>query len=157
MRCEEGGDTKTHLSEMLRIRESLAGMGATIDDKDFYAIILGSLPESYRPLLSSINATARINKKILIPDELINLITEEYEHRLLTDSKAEKRGGSALSANESGHRRKRGSANNAHQNNQETVCYNCNWKGHYKQDCWRPGGGKEGQGPNQKRNQGGNI
>jgi hypothetical protein len=101
MRCEEGGDTKTHLSKMLWICESLAGMGATIDDKDFYAIILGSLPESYRPLLSSINATARINKKILTPDELINLITEEYEHRLLTDSKAEKRGGSALSAKES--------------------------------------------------------
>jgi len=38
-------------SELFRLRESLAGMGAVIDDKDFYAIILGSLPESYRPPL----------------------------------------------------------------------------------------------------------
>ena len=29
-------------------------------------------------------------------------------------------------------------------------CYNCKKKGHYKTECWAPGGGKEGQGPNQK-------
>ena len=27
-------------------------------------------------------------------------------------------------------------------------CYNCKKKGHYSSDCWAPGGGKEGQGPN---------
>src|SRR5882757_2349448 len=90
MRCEEGEDAKTHLSKMLQLRESLAGMGALIDEKDFYAIILGSLPETYRPLLSSINATARINQKIITPYELINLITEEYEHRQLTDNNISK-------------------------------------------------------------------
>jgi hypothetical protein len=47
LRCEENGDTKAHLSELLRLRESLAGMGADVEDRDFYAIIVGSLPESY--------------------------------------------------------------------------------------------------------------
>jgi hypothetical protein len=47
-RCDEGGDVKAHFGELLRLRESLAGMGATVVDTDF---ILGSLPESYRPLL----------------------------------------------------------------------------------------------------------
>src|SRR6266436_5809624 len=75
-RCEEGGDVKAHFSEIFRLRESLAGMGAVIDDKDFYAIILGSLPESYRPLLSSINAAARISQKPLSPYELVNVISE---------------------------------------------------------------------------------
>jgi hypothetical protein len=32
---------------MLRLRESLAGMGANIEDRDFYAILIGSLPEAY--------------------------------------------------------------------------------------------------------------
>ncbi|KAG2045823.1 hypothetical protein BDR06DRAFT_866050, partial [Suillus hirtellus] len=27
-------------------------------------------------------------------------------------------------------------------------------KGHYKMDCWQPGGGKEGQGPNQCQTKG---
>jgi len=49
LRCDEGRDIKAHFTEQLRLRESLAGMGASIDDRDFYAITLGSLPESYRP------------------------------------------------------------------------------------------------------------
>lgn len=59
-RCEENGDVHTHFSEMLQLHKSLTGMGASIDKKDFYAIILGSLPELYRPILSSINAVAKI-------------------------------------------------------------------------------------------------
>ena len=30
------------------------------------------------------------------------------------------------------------------------ICHNCHKKGHYKSECWAPGGGKEGQGPKQK-------
>lgn len=45
--CEENGDVKAHFSEMLRLRESLAGMGTSIEDRDFYAILIGSLPEAY--------------------------------------------------------------------------------------------------------------
>ena len=92
LRCDEGGDIKAHFAEQLRLRESLAGMGASIDDRDFYAIILGSLPESYRPLLSSINAAAKIASKPLSPYELINVVTEEYEHRQLTERRTGKKG-----------------------------------------------------------------
>lgn len=56
-------------AEMLRLRESLAGMGAGILDPDFHAMILGSLPESYRPLLSAINAAAKITKTPLSPEK----------------------------------------------------------------------------------------
>jgi hypothetical protein len=153
MRCEESGDMKMHLSEQLRLRESLAGMGASMDDQDFYAIILGSLPESYRPLVSSINAAARIAQKPLTPSELIGVISEEYEHRIITNNRGNKRGGNAAltakTSNERAHR-----PNNSMQN-QDITCYNCDRKGHYKSDCWRPGGGKEGQGPQQKRGKGG--
>jgi len=79
-RCDEGGDVKAHFSKMFQLRESLAGMGAVISDTDFYMIILGSLPESYQPLLSSINAAARISQKVLTLYELVNVISEEYEH-----------------------------------------------------------------------------
>src|SRR5882757_11135216 len=39
---------------------------------------------------------------------------------------------------------------------QEATCYNCDCKGHYKADCWRPGGGKEGQRPQRGQRRGGN-
>jgi len=46
-RCEEAADVRNHISELVRMREQLAGMGAVIDERDFFAIVLGSLPESY--------------------------------------------------------------------------------------------------------------
>jgi hypothetical protein len=55
-------------------------MGTTIEEKDFYAMILASLPKSYRPLLSSINVAAKITSTPISPNELINIISEEYKH-----------------------------------------------------------------------------
>ncbi|KIK32340.1 hypothetical protein CY34DRAFT_101709, partial [Suillus luteus UH-Slu-Lm8-n1] len=108
-------------------------------------MILGSLPESYRPLLSSINAASKITKTPLSSYELISLITEEYEHRQLTERRPNKKGGSALVVREAkGKGRASSSTSKA---NSDITCFNCDRKGHYKTDCWRPGGGKEGQGP----------
>jgi len=139
---------------MLRLRESLAGMGAGILDPDFHAMILGLLPKSYRPLLSSINAATKITKTPLSPYKLINIVTEEYEHHQLTKKRPGKRGGgnSALSARETKGKGKRSATSS--KANGDITCYNCNRKGHYKSDCWRPGGGKEGQGLNQQRRKG---
>jgi len=33
----------------------------------------------------------------------------------------------------------------------EVECWNCQKKGHMQKDCWQKGGGKEGQGPKQKK------
>lgn len=38
---------KVHFAELLHLWESLAGMGITVINMDFHAIIIGSLPESY--------------------------------------------------------------------------------------------------------------
>ena len=128
-------------------------MGAAIEDRDFYAIILGSLPESYRPLLSSINATARIAQKPLTPYELVNVISEEYEHRQLTDRRTPKKGSNTALTAKTGATKGRNPTGTT-QANQDVTCFNCDRKGHYKADCWRPGGGKEGQGPQQKQKKG---
>jgi hypothetical protein len=57
---------------------------------------------------------------------------------------------SALSASAKGNGGKGRNSKSA-PTNPDAVCYNCECKGHYKEDCWRKGGGKEGQGPNQKK------
>ena len=33
----------------------------------------------------------------------------------------------------------------------DLICHNCSKKGHKKADCWAKGGGKEGQGPKQRK------
>jgi len=136
-RCEEGGDVKVHFAKLLRLWESLAGMGVVIDDIDFHAIILGSLPESYRPLLSSISAAAKITKTPLTSYELISIITEEYEHHQLTEQRrpGKKPANSALAVRES--RGKGKSVPSSAKSNPDAICYNCDRKGHYKTDCWQ--------------------
>lgn len=153
LRCDENTDVKVHFAKLLRLHESLAGMGASVEDRDFHAIILGSLQESYRPLLSSINATAKILQTPLSPYELLSVVSEEYKHRLLTDKCTSKRGSSsALTAR--GSNGKGRSPRTSKPKDDEVVCFNCEQKGHYKTDCWQPGGGKEGQGPNQHQKKG---
>ena len=47
MKCSEGKDIKSHLSEMWRHCEELVGTGAAIKYEDFTAMMVGSLPESF--------------------------------------------------------------------------------------------------------------
>jgi hypothetical protein len=129
-------------------------MGTDVEDRDFYAIIIGSLPESYRPLLSSINAAARVTQTPITPYKLISIVSEEYEHRMLTECRPTKKGGnSALAARSMSNRPH--ALSNSTMASPDITCFNCDRKGHYKQDCWRKGGGQEGQGPRQNQKKGG--
>lgn len=88
--------------------QTLAGMGTIIEDLDFHAMLLGSLPESYRPILSSISTAARITQTPLTSNELITVITEEYEHHLLMDRCGLKKGGNSALMAKSGPGRNKG-------------------------------------------------
>jgi hypothetical protein len=46
-RCDKGGDVKVHFRELNRLRQIMAGMGVIVDDEDYTAIIIGSLPDTY--------------------------------------------------------------------------------------------------------------
>src|SRR6202034_2747840 len=56
MSCNEGDDVRAHLTEMDRIRKELDVMAASVDNKDFVAMIEGSLPRSYRSVISAMMA-----------------------------------------------------------------------------------------------------
>jgi hypothetical protein len=45
-RCDKGGDVKVHFGELNRLRQIMAGMGAIVDDEDYAAMIMGSLPDT---------------------------------------------------------------------------------------------------------------
>jgi len=127
------------------MREDLASMGQPLTENDFYTIILGSLPSSYDPYISAVNATSSVLGSTLSADDLMLTITEEYECRNLKNKSGKKDDNVALYSNDTGKGRKGGSSSK-----KNVECFNCGKKGHYKSDCWAPGGGKEGQGPNQK-------
>jgi len=52
-KCPEG-DVKAHLTKLQTIREELIAMGTNPGDENFVAIVLGSLPASYKTYLSAL-------------------------------------------------------------------------------------------------------
>ena len=77
-------------------------------------------------------------------------MTEEYEHWNLKNKTGKKDDNAAFYSNDSEKGEKGGSGANSKKKN--VNCHNCHKKpeGHYKSECWAPGGGKEDQGPKQK-------
>ena len=62
-------------------------MGQPLNENDFYAIILGSLPASYDPYISAVNATSSVLGKTISADDLMLTVTEEYERRNLKNKR----------------------------------------------------------------------
>jgi transposase InsO family protein len=145
LRCAEKGDMLSHFATLRMMREDLAAMGQPLSENDFYAIILGSLPSSYDPYISAVNATSSVLGKTISADDLMLTVTEEYERRNLRNKTGKKGDDAAFYSNDSGKGQKGGSSSK-----KNVECHNCHKKGHYKSECWAPGGGKEGQGPRQK-------
>jgi hypothetical protein len=139
-RCDEGGDVKAHFGKLNRLHQIMAGMGAIVDDEDYAAIIMGSLPDTYRPIISALEAATGYSSKVVTAQELITAVNVEYEHRLLRNPQSARKGRNAMLHAGNGTRQGRGAT-------KDTVCYNCNKTGHFKTDCWSKGGRKEGQRP----------
>ena len=141
-RCADKGDVRSHFDKLRTMRKDLASMGSPPGEDELYAIILGSLPLSYKPYISALNATSSVLGTVLSTDELMQTITDEYERRNIGKG-SKKEENLAFSANES--RGKKGKSKRKLGN-----CNNCGKPGHWARDCWEEGGGKAGQGPQKK-------
>src|SRR4051812_42523941 len=70
--------------------KDLAAIGHPSSEDDFYAIIMGSLPPSFGPYISAINATSSIIGTTLSAKDLMQIVMEEYEHCLLNAQGSQK-------------------------------------------------------------------
>jgi hypothetical protein len=168
MKLADNDDPKTHLSElkqhfqlMLQRHENLMKMGSEISDTRLNTMIMSSLPESYRPTLQTITASERASTLTsgsqtnrMKSADLIAFLIEEAQHRVINDERS-KNSEQALAAH--GKRKGKGKADRgkgkdkALNADSDITCHNCKKPGHKKADCWAKGGGKEGQGPKQKK------
>jgi hypothetical protein len=144
-RCAEEADVKDHLTMMVRVRDELESMGASVGDDEFLTHIIGSIPKSYHTLISSIMHSATLSKAAIDPNDLMKIILEEAERRSIGNNGADQ-SGSALYADRKRQRKKKGGDSQS-----DAKCYNCDKPGHTKAECYSKGGGKEGQAPWQKK------
>lgn len=146
IRCEDNGNIRTHFDTLRNTREELASLGEAIPDRDFAAIILGSLPKSYDAYLSAITATLSVLQKELDPDALVLSVIDEYDRRNVKTRQAKDKGKDAAFYAGGGSKNPKGGRGGR----SNVECHNCHKIGHKKADCWGKGGGKEGQGPRTK-------
>ena len=165
MQLSDSSDPKTHLVElkahfelMMQRHNNLIKMGSTFSDARLCTIIMTSLPSSYRPALQTITAAQKASAITsssttsmvkLKPADLIEFFTEEPQHRVIEEDRT-KPGESALYV-QSSKRKARGPGNGKGVSKKTKTCSNCGKPGHVLEDCWAEGGGKEGQGPRQKK------
>lgn len=142
-RCGERGDVCAHFIKIRTMTEDLAAMGHIPDNDDLYAIVLSSLPQSYDNYTSAISATSTVLGRTLTAEDLMKAVEEEYDRRVLST-----KGGRKDDAKDAVFWAKDGKPKG--KSKKEKECFNCHKKGHFKSDCWAPGGGKEGQGPRDK-------
>jgi hypothetical protein len=118
-------------------KEELATYGIIIENKDYHSTIITSLPHHLSNFASSLLAGARLysTTKTINPDELIGLISEEFEHGVASRSwrsnaRASKRDDKdeAILATLSG-------KGKCFECKPHEVCWNCGDKGHFKDKC----------------------
>ncbi|ETW75329.1 hypothetical protein HETIRDRAFT_220959, partial [Heterobasidion irregulare TC 32-1] len=148
-RCQEGGDVRAHLDTLIALQNELIGMDAALGDDDFVAVILSSLPKSYESVISVMTAASSLSSKPLTPSGIIQHLTQEHDRRSI-QGRLEKKAPSdetALYSHGGGKQGKggRGKGKKGNQSSSGKKCYNCGLTNHIAADCFRPGGGKEGQ------------
>lgn len=155
-------ELKEHFQQMLQCRDNLTLMGSTLSNTHFNAIIMSSLslPLLYQPTLQTITAAERTTLLLGVMssqmklDDLISFILEEAQHCVINEDWLKNTELALAAHSKKGKRNKPncGKGSGKSKDDQSDVtCKNCNRPGHMKPKCWSKGGGKEGQGPRQRK------
>jgi hypothetical protein len=152
MKCPSSADPKTHLAKVKahfeRITEHhefLCVTKAPVTDSTYATIIISSMPNTYRPTIQMVETTMKVTGKNLDLNDLIAIFIEEAEHHVMGEAQA-KHAEAAIITSQSGKIHNKG-GEGKQKGKMDVVCENCHKPRHTKENCYHPGGGKEGQAP----------
>ena len=141
MRCPDKGNPREFL-EGLRVRkEELAQAGVVVDEKDYFSIIISSLPYSLSNFASSQLAAAQyLSDRKISPDDLLSMLLEESDRqraqfqRRRISGKGKEESNEALSVDHSS-KLKNGKGNGSKHRHADVTCWTCEEKGHISRHC----------------------
>ena len=119
----------------MNIHKQLVAMGQSVADQQYTNILLASLPLCYKTHICMITTNADETACDIDPTQVVKLITDNYDKRMLTRSKDNDENQAFVASGQK-------------KDHHEIECFNCKKKGHIKANCQAKGGGKEGQRPN---------
>ena len=139
-RCPEKGDIRTHLSRLRQMHQELQNIGVTIDDRDYVAIIMQSLPSTYADFVANIAAAAQLVMVDLTVDKLQHQLEQEFDRRKTHQVRQ-----NHSNNQQSSQSKDVAYAANTNQNSKksrkskgELRCWNCDDVGHIRSKCPKP-------------------
>ena len=140
--CGEDDDVCAHFTKLAHLHEQLLALGRDINDDEYVATLIGSLPSCYDIPINSLTATCNINNVNITLTTVTQAVIQEYEKRSLDkENKSQEEAFTATKTNKK-------------KSKKDVECFNCKKKGHYKSECWVKGGGNEGGGPKKTQDKG---
>ena len=91
-RCKDNANIRTHFDTMRTMHKDLAALGDNLNDKDFSAMLLGSLPRSYDSYLPAVTAALSVLGTKLTLDALMLSIIEKFDCRTIKTCQSKDKG-----------------------------------------------------------------
>src|SRR5271168_4942774 len=142
MRCTDKGGVREFLEGLRLKKEELSQAGVDIDEKDYFSVILSSLPPAMSNFASSQLAAARFSAtKTITPSDLISMLIEEADRQKAQyasrrgSGKGKEEESEALAVGESSKGKGKGRKGKG---KKDVDCWNCGETGHYSNKCPKP-------------------
>ena len=139
MRCPEKTNPRDFLESLRVKKEELSQAGVIIEEKDFYSVILSSLPFALSNFASNLLAAAQFSSRMTMPNDLLSMLVEESDRQRAQrlrgkgSGKGKEEENEALAAGQTS--KSKGKGKNKHA---DLTCYNCNKVGHISHFCKKP-------------------
>jgi hypothetical protein len=102
------------------------------------------MPDIYRPTIQTVETTMKVTKKIINPNDLIDIFIQEAKHCVIGNTQT-KMVEAAMATFQGSHKGMKKNGKGKQKGKSGITCDNCHKPGHTKDNCFHPGGGKEGQ------------
>jgi len=156
MRCPDKGNPREFLEGLRVKKEELAQAGVMVEEKDYFSIIISSLPYALSNFaLSQLAAAQYLSSKKMTPEDLLSMLLEESNHQRAqfqhqrVPGKGKEDSNEALSVDQSSKSKKGKGHKHA-----DVTCWNCDDKGHISCNCKKP---KKPKSKDDSGKQGGNT
>ncbi|GKA58056.1 putative RNA-directed DNA polymerase [Tanacetum coccineum] len=143
-KMKEGASVADHVNEFNAILSRLMSVDIKFNDEIQALLLLSSLPESWSGTVRAVSGSTRSTKlkldnirDLILGEDIRRKTSGEYSNSLLS-AKDKSRGKKQDRGRKQNRSRSKSKKRGQSKNRQDIMCWNCNQKGHFQNQCFKP-------------------